>query len=983
MNDRFLIPLFLFFFWVLPTKQQAQSLPDQTKGSIENYLTELISRQTKISAITIDSVAVEKKTIRLFANASLSYGRFDREMTDTVYSRIKSSLPAEWKNKAVELYSDGYKIEDYIPLIRKERFANKLTVPIKINNSTPYKITKGLQNKHIALWPSHGWYFNSDKNRWEWQRARLFQTVEDLFTQSFVLPYLAPMLENAGAAVFIPRERDIQTHEIIIDNDDNVTQANSEYRETSGDEKWITGAGAGFAHLKTVYQDGENPFSDGSYRQVNTIRKGKASVCSWQPDIPEKGRYGIYIAYTSLKNSTKDACYTVYHSGGKTEFSINQTMGGGTWIFLGFFDFDKGINDRDKIMLTNISKDKGKILTADAVKIGGGLGNIARGEPLESSGRPRYVEGSRYWLQWAGLPDSVYSWTKGKNDYTDDYQSRGLWVNHLIKSNVPIDAVMAFHSDAGTTYNDSIIGTLGICMTHYKDEKFAAGIPRIISRDLVSTIMDEVVNDIRKQYEPDWTRRQIWNRNYSEARLPEAPTMLLELLSHQNFADMRYGLDPEFQFTVSRAIYKGFLKFIACQYQSDYVVAPLPVKSFGTKFLGDTEVQLEWRATVDSLEPSAQPTKYVVYTAVDDNGFDNGQVVIPRSTRDPLNESVQTIIPVEKDRIYRFRVTAVNAGGESFPSETLSVCRKTNEKGIVLVVNGFYRLSAPDNFTAIDSLAGFVDFLDHGVPDGIQTNYIGSQYEFRRQQSWTDNDDNGFGSSNADYEATTVAGNTFNYPFVHGKSIAAAGYSFVSASSEAVMNNQLTMNDYPVVDLILGKQKLTTVGRGAIPPRFKTFPDSLQARITNYCHAGGNIFVSGAYVGSDMWSEKAKETDKQFAQNILKYKYRTGHAAVSGNVKSVFSPFSQLKGNYQYYNKLNPVMYAVESPDAIEPFGEGSHTVFRYSENNISAGIAYSGIYKTCVLGFPFETISDESQRNQLMQGVLEIMGKSGDAASM
>ena len=972
MKNLFLTLLFLLFFLAFPTKQQAQTLPAETKSAIESYLTGVISRQTAIRAITIDSVAVEKKKISLFASANLSYGRFDKEMTDTVYSRVKSLLPPEWKGKTVTLYSDGYKIDDYVPLKRKERFAYQVSAPVKSNSSMPYKITKGLQNKHIALWPSHGWYYNSDKNRWEWQRARLFQTVEDLYPQSFVLPYLIPMLENAGAAVFTPRERDTQTNEVIIDNDNNVTQGKSVYSETSGDENWTTGEGVGFAHLKTVYQDLENPFTDGAYRQIKTIAKGKASACSWLPDIPEKGKYAVYVSYKSLKNSTKDAHYTIYHTGGKTEFSVNQTMGGGTWIFLGFFDFDKGVNEQGKIVLSNLCKEKGKILTADAVKIGGGMGNIARGEPLEPSGRPRYIEGSRYWLQWAGLPDSVYRWTKGTKDYTDDYQSRGLWVNHLIESHVPVDAVLAFHTDAGITNNDSIIGTLGICMTHYKDEKFAGGKPRIISRDLVSSVMDEVVNDVRKQYEPEWTRRQIWNRNYSEARMPEAPAMLLEFLSHQNFADMRYGLDPGFQFTVSRAIYKGFLKFIAYQYQSDYVVAPLPVQSFSARFSGDTQVQLEWRATVDSLEPSALPTKYIVYTATDDNGFDNGQIVIPRLTRNPLNESNQVILPVAKDRIYRFRVAALNEGGESFSSETLSVCRKTNEKGVVLVVNGFTRLSAPDSFNAKnDSLAGFTDFIDHGVPDGVQTNYIGSQYEFRRQATWTDNDDNGFGSSNADYEATTVAGNTFNYPYIHGKAIVAAGYSFVSASSEAVMNNQLTMNDYPVVDLILGKQKLTSVGRGAFPPRFKTFPDSLQSRIADYCRSGGNIFISGAYVGSDLWNS-AKETDKQFAQDILKFKWRTGHAAVTGKVKSVFSPFPQLTGEYQFYNRLNPVMYAVESPDAIEPADKDGHTVFRYSENGISAGMAYSGAYKTCIFGFPFETISDESQRNQFMQGVLE-----------
>jgi len=973
MKNIVLISLLLIFFLSFPIKSQTQLLPAEMRGDIENYLTKIIRKQTSISAISIDSVAVDKKKIQLFARENLSYGRFDKTMVDTVYSRIQSLLPPEWKKMKVELYSDGYKIEDYIPLARKERFTNPGKVPLRINTSLPYTISKGLQNKHIALWHSHGWYFNSDKNRWQWQRARLFQTVEDVFPLSFVLPYLTPMLENAGAVVFLPRERDTQSHEVIVDNDENVTQGKSEYSETAGDEKWTSGESSGFAHLKTVYEDNENPFHDGTYRQIKTIAKGKESACTWLPDIPEKGKYGIYVSYETVKNSTEDAHYTVYHSGGKTEFSVNQTMGGGTWIFLGFFDFEKGVNEQGKIVLSNLSKKKGRILTADAVKIGGGMGNIAKGEPLEPSGRPRYVEGSRYWLQWAGLPDSIYSWTKGKKDYTDDYQSRGLWVDHLISSHVPIDAVMAFHTDAGTTLNDSIIGTLGICMTHYKNEKFDNGAPRILSRDLVSTIMDEVVKSIRTQYEPDWTRRHIWNRNYSEARLPEAPTMLLELLSHENFADMRYGLDPEFRFTVSRAVYKGFLKFIAYQYKSDYVVEPLPVKSFSAQFTGENQVQLKWQATVDSLEPSALPTKYIIYTAIDDKGFDNGQIVdgvnnvIARTTvqSNPIN--------IEKDHIYRFRITAVNDGGESFPSEILSVCRKTNEKGVVLVVNGFTRLSAPDSFSSTDSIAGFLDFMDHGVPEVVQTNYIGSQYEFRRPIRWKDDDDTGFGASNSNYEATIVAGNTFNYPFVHGKSISAAGYSFVSASSEAIMNGEVSMNDYPEVDLILGKQKATTVGRGAFPPRFKTFPDGLQTRITTYCQKGGNIFISGAYVGADLGNN---EPDKKFAQELLKFKWRTGHAAVTGQVRSVFSPFPQLKGNYSFCSRLNPDVYAIESPDAIEPAEESSYTVFRYSENNLSAGIAYSGNYKTCVIGFPFETIMDESLRNQFMQGVLTFFDK-------
>jgi hypothetical protein len=976
--ERKKVAILLAFFLIVSPVVKSQEISNEIRDEIGDYLTMTIRKQIRINPIAIDSVSIQKKKIQLFANENLSYSHFDKTMTDSIYARIREFLPAEWKRYSIELFSDKYKIEDYIPLNRKERFENKVDIPLKKNLSIPFSIKNGLQNRHIALWQSHGWYYEQKLSRWEWQRARIFQTVEDLYTQSYVLPYLVPMLENAGANVFLPRERDTQRHEVIVDND--RFPGKSFYLETSGQEAWSEGDGAGFAHLKAVYYDLENPFQQGTYRQAKTIKKGDVSNCVWLPDIPEEGKYAVYISYTSLKNSTKDARYTVYHTGGKTEFSINQTMGGGTWIFLGYFTFDKGLNDYCKIELTNESKDKGRIVTADAVKIGGGMGNIARGEgeQLETSGYPRYTEGARYWLQWAGVPDSVYRWTKGERDYTDDYQSRGLWVNYISggSSNIPqkdglhipIDAVMAFHSDAGTTYNDSIIGTLGICMTHYNEEKFANGKPRILSRDLVSTIMDEIVNDIRLQYEPNWTRRQIWNKSYSEARLPEAPTMLLELLSHQNFADMRYGLDPAFQFTASRSIYKGFLKFIAYQYNFDYTVQPLPVRSFSTQFVGEAQVQLEWQPTEEATEPTSAPTGYIVYTALGDNDFDNGVFV----------RDMYTTLSVEKDKLYRFKVTAVNDGGESFPSEILSVCRKSEEKGVVLVVNGFNRVSGPDSFVSKDSLAGFLDYLDHGVPDKVQYNFIGSQYEFRRKIPWMDDDAAGFGASNANYETSLIAGNTFDYPYIHGKSIVNAGYSFVSASSEAVMNGQIELNNYPLTDLILGKQKQTPTGRGAFPPRFKTFPDSLQAKITAYCRQGGNIFVSGAFVATDLWDNGyVNESDKIFVRDILKYTWRTGHAAVTGKVKSVFSPYTQFTGNYQFYHQLNPDFYAVESPDAIEPAGEGSHTVFRYSENNLSAGVAYSGDYKTCILGFSFETIQEDSSRDQFIEDLLEFMLKN------
>ena len=56
--------------------------------------------------------------------------------------------------------------------------------------------------------------------------------------------------------------------------------------------------------------------------------------------------------------------------------------------------------------------------------------------------------------------------------------------------------------------------------------------------------------------------------------------MLLELLSHQNLADMKYNLDPRFRFSVSRSVYKGILKYLAYVEKREYTIQPLPVTGF-------------------------------------------------------------------------------------------------------------------------------------------------------------------------------------------------------------------------------------------------------------------------------------------------------------------------------------------------------------------------------------------------------------------
>ena len=262
------------------------------------------------------------------------------------------------------------------------------------------------------------------------------------------------MLQNAGAIVFTPRERDWQKHEVIVDNDDAI-KGNS-YVETVNGKKWKKGKQPGFAATKALYSDGENPFEEGSVRKAKATKKKNHSEISYQPQIPEAGRYAVYVSYQSLSQSVSDAKYIVYHKGQATEFSVNQKMGGGTWVYLGTFDFDKGCNMFNRVVVTNQASSKGYV-TSDAVRFGGGMGNIVRGE--YNSRLPRCLEGARYYAQWAGAPYSVYGGRKGTNDYADDINTRSLMTNWLGGGSVympaidgkkvPIELSLAVHSDAG------------------------------------------------------------------------------------------------------------------------------------------------------------------------------------------------------------------------------------------------------------------------------------------------------------------------------------------------------------------------------------------------------------------------------------------------------------------------------------------------------------------------------------------------------
>ena len=952
-----------------------------------------LTQWSHIAKPAMDSVEVDpaRKHITIYFRPQLSYYPFREESVSEFKRSLETSLGRKFRKYEISVMAGAFTLDELVPnYYRKELSADSSRLPIlkggrplPVRKISGYNPVSGLSGKSIALWHSHGYYFEMSLDRWEWQRARLFGTVEDISVMAYVLQYLAPMLERAGAVVYLPRERDVQTREVIVDND--LSTGSSEVvLHLDGD---IQRNQAGFLKTDTLFP-GDNPFRMGTSISIT----GDSAV--YIPEFPETGSYAVYASWKADTGNCQAVVYNILHTGGNTKFIVNQTTGGQTWTYLGTFSFRAGKNQGSGSVTIKKFHDSPGHISLDAIRFGGGMGNVARrpspeiirnrqsASQMQSekiavsisagsdfswklSGVPRYLEGARYWLQYAGMPDTlVYSPNANKNDYNDDYQSRAGWVNYLREQlDIPIDLTLAFHTDAGITPNDSVIGTLAIFSTASDSGRFTNRTSRLASRDFSDIVQTTVVEDIRKQFNPEWTRRGLWDRPYYEARKPDVPALLLELLSHQNLADQRFGLDPRFRFQVARSVYKGILRYISYTENRPFIVQPLPVSSFAITPVAGKRIRLSWEPVTDSLEPSANPDRYVLYMRKGDGGFDNGTVLYTNTTELEL-DSFNTI--------YSFRVTAANEGGESFDSETLSAGIVQGDEMPVLVVNGFDRICAPATFDT-GGMAGVAWWNDRGVADHMEITGTGDQYDYDRKSPWLDDDSPGWGASYNDRAGTIVAGNTFDYPYIHGKSILSAGRSFYSVSDEYFCSAGFSPSQWRTIDLIFGEEKTTPFFNDTVPKDFSIYTPEFMSRIAAMTAAGTGIFMSGSYVGSDQLT-RSDSTLIKFAARTLHFLPRTGHAVKTGNVYATDYAKPAFSGKISFNTGMSDKIYAAEAPDAIEPSGKGAVTAFRYSESNASAGIIYKGSYSTVVLGFPFETITDENERNGLMKQILNYL---------
>ncbi|MCS7250891.1 MAG: N-acetylmuramoyl-L-alanine amidase [Anaerolineae bacterium] len=746
-----------------------------------------------------------------------------------------------------------------------------------------------LSGKVIYVSAGHGWYWYAPGNRWQTQRVNTHGLVEDLNNAETINQFLIQYLYNAGADVWPVRERDMNLWEGIADNDEPQL-----YQEQGA---WSPGTLPGYAGR--------------SYRTVLTALGAATAQATWTLVPPRDGIYAVYVWYASGSNRSTDVQFLIEHAGGRSEVRINQQVHGYTWRYLGSFPFRGGQPAR--VILTNRTdrpENLSRVVVADAVRIGGGMGTVAGDGPPPSSGpsgRPRWEEASRYWAKYQGAPPSVYdpfqcSSYSACGDQIDDVTARPRYAEW---EREPLDdpIYISFHTNG---YNGALRGTESYVYDNSDpNHRRPPG-----SLELQDAIHTQVIQDIRAGWDPNWIDRGKKQANLGELRLLSTmPGVLLEAAFHDNPQDAAALKDPRFAMLVARAVYKGIVRYYARRDGRSPIFLPEPPQAPVARQTGPGQVMVSWQPSPsDGGELLGHPaTGYKVYTSTDGFAWSEGVLV---------NSTSYTLSGLPEGTTLFFRVTGLNAGGESFPTPVVGV--RVGPWGVprLLLVDGFDRLDA--EMRPMENLGGNL---------GVVT-----RMPIARM--------NGF-------DALAGVGRALSMPFD-------------GATDEAVSGGFVGLENYPIVLWLLGEE-------GFSEP---TLEDSVRERLRNFLANGGRLILSGSNVGQDL-----SQRDPGFLGDMLRAALVADDAGartvrpVPGNILDGIGDLTLDDGTMGSHR--------VTTPDVLAP-GRGAQVLMQYPDGRMAATFYGAPCPQVAVFGFPLESAWPMTARTALFSRLLGAMMACG-----
>ena len=878
--------------------------PEERAQGIESALppgTQLISVQAAGPAITVrltfpagylDASSTSQ------SGESFQPARFDAYVSDVIVDQIVNTLlPLGYRDFRVEAQDPSAPgvfraLSDYLPPVTIPPKEDPAKTPGPEGDSTLHPASQpavkvqgqpqgALSGKTVYVSAGHGWQWNG--YNWRTQRPPYPDAstgyagpiIEDHNNAEVVNQYLLRYLRNAGADVWTARERDLNTLEQIKDDTDGAPG----FVASSG---WTAAEMDGYANR---------------YLKTNTALVASAAVTWTSSPVPAGGTYALYVWYPSGVDRVPDAHYTVYHAGGATELTVDQRHHGYTWRYVGRFPVRAG--ERLAVSLSNQSDTPGQVVVADAIRLGGGtfdsLASIATTAPY-APGEPWWEIAAYYNVQRLGVnPD----------DFSDfnDVIARPLWARweHALTGD---DAVyVSWHTNGYNGHNTTIWGTISYIHSDQPVDGSAA---------LRHAIHSELVNDARAGWDPAWRDlgeaskdlgelRELWDDDSAQA----IPGALIEIAYHDHVTDTNALKDPRFALLSARAVYQGIVKYFEAQDAVDLTLLPEPPTHLVIRNDGPGQVTLSWRPSpIDSVGLVGDAAEsYRVYTSRDGLGWDNGRAALG---------TTHTLTGLSESELIFVRVSAVNAGGESFPTPVLGARTSSDGVGRILLVDGFDRIDRHGTLLEDDPTEGTNARL---FPDQI---------------------------------------NSFDYVIEHGSAIT---LPFDSATNEAVADGDLNLTLYDLVDWILGEESSID----------HTFDAAEQAALVAYLDGEGALFVSGTEVG---WDLVTLGNGPGFYRSYLGADMAGDDAGTYLATPTEDGLFAGL-GPIEFRDN-----YDADFPDQLTPLAGSIAALNYAGGDGGVAAIQYDagGCRRVVYLGFPFETIA-APQRPALMSRVLDYLG--------
>ncbi len=761
----------------------------------------------------------------------------------------------------------------------------------------------GLSGKVVYLHGGHGYTAdNLGSGSWGTQRPNLNGMVEDLGNQD-QMTFLADYLFNAGATVVPLRPVGHQPFEVVLDNDDaGVT---------------FTGGWSNSSANLYFGSPGDVPYRFASTSATET------AVATYRPNLPSEGYYPVYAWTRSGSDRASDHLYRVNHSGGSTEVTVNHRMVGNGLVYLGTYHFDRGTEG--SVQISNRSSEAGRVVIADMIRFGNGVGDIDRGGGV--SGQLREDEAGLYWVQWhversQGIPTSEYRTSSADSSATVSLAPRyAEYMNREAEGSLSDRVFVSFHSNAGGGSARGVLALLN------GNNRASAATPNqfLLANTLGREVNDDLVAQ-NGQFEHNWFNRSVVTLDRTDIEFGEInneviggefDATIVETGFHDNVQDAQLLRDPKVRDALARSTYQGLVNYFRAVdgNTTPATKLPPPVENLRATPVGvDGQVIVAWTPPSANAYAGDAPTGYRVYASTNGRGFDGGTFVAGGATTGAVLTGLD---PAQG--VYFFKVAAVNAGGESLTNSVVAATAYQADQR-VLIVDGFDRLDRTLNPTQA------------------------------------------FGSSTTERVRPALSNNG-SYAVEHALAIEAwapRGIAVTTVQNEAIADFTIDLNAFDAVVWILGEESSAD----------DTFNTAEQGLVSTYLANGGKLFVSGAEIG---WDLDQLNNGRTFYNQTLRADFVADDANTYQAVGTAGSIFAGISLSFDD----GTFVYDANFPDVITP-SNGSTLALTYGSSAGGGGAAVQFNQQLVMLGFPFETILSERDRFDIMGATLGYFGLDG-----